>query len=301
MNVEACEQVETLSAATLWMLARAGDIADMIVNHWLHPDHAPTINSIGDGPLQRAPFYNTLDQDQPRGYVRVPLPRSDYFLRRDDGSVIGLPKFQALAEVSGVNHEQEAFSSLFAHSLSGPLRHFDEEFYESSHAVLAGRDMPVPRESQGGTLPERIFFDVIKTKKYRIPTMAEAMYVTLVLGRTNRAAAEKYGLREETVKKNRAELIAESGYEPFDRLNPTIGAAYPADTHESMKASHLAAYDPKMRHATDLNDDPGSAELREWKLAKELRQEFGGTFYREGRKRRDRPTAPDPIKSEGKA
>jgi hypothetical protein len=224
--------------------------------------NAPTVKSIRvpirGAPPFKSPCWNILRQDLPGEYIPVPLPHSAVFLRQDvedGGKVFGLEKFQELAQTGGVNHEREAFVSLFKHSLMGPLRYFDNEVYGSSQTV-PGNAKEKQHESRGSTLPEREFFRIIKTKKYRIPTMPHALYLTIVCDWTNKAAAEKYGLAEDTVKKNRAALVKESGYEPLDRLNPTIGSVYPEDkgkhgTHQGEQAMHLHAYDSVMGKGFD--------------------------------------------------
>jgi hypothetical protein len=248
-------------------MAKSADMAEMEWNRIFivkrRGVNAPSVDSIRTpvkgAPPFKAPCWNTLSQDLPSRYVLVPIPCSDFFLRQDvddGGKVFGLEKFQELAQMPSVNHEREAFTSLFRHSLSGPLQYYDQEVFDSTHPVI-GNTKQNSRESQGATLPERDFFKVIKTKKYRIPTMPNALYLTIVCDWTNKAAAEKYGLAEETVKKNRAALVKESGYKSLDRLNPTIGAEYPANnvdgTHEGHQAMHLHAHDPVMGKGKDPN------------------------------------------------
>ena len=249
------QQSETLSAATLWTWLHAGDIAAAILNHWQHPDHTPTVNSIHvpvrGAPPFNPPNWNLLEQDLPDGYVRVPLPRSNFFLRREcDGTAIGLEKFSQYAKSGGINHEREAWASLFTHSLQGPLKRYNDDEVFISTAPVPGNRESHQRESQGATLPERVFFEVIKTKKYRIKTMPNALYLTLVCAWTNHAAAEKYGLVTQTVKKNRAELWKKSGYENLDRLNQPEHAAL-GDSHEGINALSLMPRDISLGRGTD--------------------------------------------------
>jgi hypothetical protein len=292
-----------------WLVNREAKIADtreMKSNYWIrHTINAPTVDAVRIPIRGAAPFnppcWNILHQDLPEGYLRVPLPQSDLFLRQDKengGKVFELLKFQELAQAGGVNHEREAFASLFKHSLMGNLRYFDYELHASSQPV-AGNAKQNQRESQGSTLPEQEFFRVIKTKKYRIPTMPNALYLTLVCDWTNRAAAEKYNLTEETVKKNRAELVKKSGYEPLLRLDPTVGAAY-YGTHAGKSAAHLHAYDPQMGSGVDPKRyaNGETEQWREWKLRKQLRQEFKGTFESDSRQTQRRTSQPARIAGE---
>jgi hypothetical protein len=282
-----------------WLVSRGAKVADMQEiksNRWIRNTiNAPTVNAVRIPVRGAAPFnppcWNILHQDLPEGYVRVPLPRSDFFLRQDEetgGKVFELSKFQELTQVGGVNHEREAFASLFKHSLMGNLRYFDQELHTSSHPVAANAKK-LQRESQGATLPEQEFFRIIRTKRYRIPTMPDALYLTIVCDWTNKAAAEKYNLAEETVKKNRAALVRECGYEPLDRLDPTIGAEYFGGDHVGKRTWHFQVRDKTMgggidpqQYANGESDDP----WREWKLRKQLRQAFKGTFESDSRRKR---------------
>jgi hypothetical protein len=129
--------------------------------------------------------------------------------------------------------------------------------------------------------------------------MPNALYLTLVCDWTNRAAAEKYNLTEETVKKNRAELVKKSGYEPLLRLDPTVGAAY-YGTHAGKSAAHLHAYDPQMGSGVDPKRyaNGETEQWREWKLRKQLRQEFKGTFESDSRQTQRRTSQPARIAGE---
>jgi hypothetical protein len=293
-----------------WLVSCRANVADMQEkksNYWIRNTiNAPTVNAVRTPVRGAAPFnppcWNILHQDLPEGYVRVPLPRSDCFLRQDEetgGKVFELSKFQELTQIGGVNHEREAFASLFKHSLMGNLRYFDHELHASSQPVAANAKKH-RRESQGATLPEQEFFRIIKTKKYRIPTMPNALYLTIVCDWTNKAAAEKYNLAEDTVKKNRAELVKKSGYRPLDRLDATIGAGYFTGDHVGKRTWHFQAHDKRIgdgidpqQYARGESDEP----WREWKLRKQLRQEFKGTFEPDSRRKR-RTSKPTRIPGE---
>lgn len=263
LTIEDHSATETLSPAFFWSLLHAGDIAEAIVEVLCRPGvgvneasvkaiHVP----IKGAPTFYPPCWNILQQDLLEGYIHVSPPKSPFFLCREcDGGVIGLEKFQALAESPGVNHEREAFMSLFKHSLMGSLKYYDHEVYTSTQPVPGANEIDSATESksQGQTLPEDVFFRIVRTKKYRIPTMPEALYLAVVMDWTNKAAAEKYNLTEDTVRKNRAQLVKDSGYESREELPYALGGS-----HEGKEALQFHAFDPVLKHGTNpLNYETG--------------------------------------------